>query len=326
MVSSEEESALAVTHIIGVPSARQTDVFADGQVQVVELEIPFGLERPGIGVPLRDAALPHDSRVVAIIRGDRHILPRGAESIEPGDRVVVMGSPAAVRAWSAIVTLEPGRRVHDVVVLGAGRAGTAVARLLLAQSINVRLVEADRDRARFVADLLPGARVLHAIGWEPEFLENERIQHAGAIVLAMRDDAKNLFAGVLLKRRGVQLALAIAHEATALEAYESAGIDAAVDPRRLTAEEIVRFAHDPRTRQVALFEGDRYEVLDTVVRPESELVGKPFSLLPMTGVVIGAIVRDGRAFFPHGNDQLVPNDRVILYTETKRATKVEEAL
>jgi trk system potassium uptake protein TrkA len=168
--------------------------------------------------------------------------------------------------------------------------------------------------------------VLHAIGWEPEFLENERIQHAGAIVLAMRDDAKNLFAGVLLKRRGVQLALAIAHEATALEAYESAGIDAAVDPRRLTAEEIVRFAHDPRTRQVALFEGDRYEVLDTVVRPESELVGKPFSLLPMTGVVIGAIVRDGRAFFPHGNDQLVPNDRVILYTETKRATKVEEAL
>ena len=75
-----------------------------------------------------------------------------------------------------------------------------------------------------------------------------------------------------------------------------------------------------------MFEDDRYEVLDIVVRPDSTLVGKPFRELPMTGVVIGAIVRDGKAVFPHGDDELQPGDRVILFTESKRAKEVENTL
>ncbi|MGZ8716643.1 MAG: Trk system potassium transporter TrkA [Gaiellaceae bacterium] len=325
MVSSEEESAIAVSQIVGVPSARQTDVFADGQVQIAELDVQT--ERPGVtGVPLRDASLPSESRVVAIIRGDRQILPRGAETIEPGDRIVVMGSPRAVSEWTTLVCRSAGERVKNVVVFGAGRTGTAVARLLLAQGIDVRLVEADGERARIVADELPRARVLNAVGTEPEFLERERIDRADAAVLAERDDAENLYAAVLLKSRGTRLTIAIAREPASLAVFEQAGVDAAVDPRRLTAEEMVRFAHDPRTRQVAMFEGDRYEVLDVVVRPESKLVSKPFRELPMTGVVIGAIVREGKAVFPHGDDELRPGDRVILFTDSRRATEVENML
>ena len=39
MVSSELETAHAITQIIGIPAARQTDVFADGLVQVVEFDV-----------------------------------------------------------------------------------------------------------------------------------------------------------------------------------------------------------------------------------------------------------------------------------------------
>jgi trk system potassium uptake protein TrkA len=325
MVSSEEECALAVSQIVGVPAARQTDVFADGRVQIVELDVQTERHRV-TGVPLRDASLPADSRVVGIIRGDRQILPRGAETIEPGDRIVAVGSPQAVREWSGLVCRLAAERVKNVVVFGAGRTGTAIARLLLAQGIDVRLVESDRERARMVADELPHARVLNAVGTEPEFLERERIDRADAAVLAERDDAENLYAAVLLKSRGTRLTIAIAREPGSLAVFEQAGVDAAVDPRRLTAEEIVRFAHDPRTRQVAMFEGDRYEVLDVVVRPESKLVSKAFRELPMTGVVIGAIVRDGKVVFPHGDDELRPGDRVILFTESRRATEVENML
>jgi trk system potassium uptake protein TrkA len=66
--------------------------------------------------------------------------------------------------------------------------------------------------------------------------------------------------------------------------------------------------------------------LDVVVRPQSELVEKPFRELPMTGVVIGAIVREGKALFPHGTDQLRAGDRVILFTESRRAAEVESTL
>ena len=40
MVSSELETANAISSLIGIPAARQTDVFADGKVQIVEFDVP----------------------------------------------------------------------------------------------------------------------------------------------------------------------------------------------------------------------------------------------------------------------------------------------
>jgi trk system potassium uptake protein TrkA len=108
--------------------------------------------------------------------------------------------------------------------------------------------------------------------------------------------------------------------------FEAGGIDVAIDPRSLTAEEIVRWAHDPRTQQVAMLEGDRYEILDITCRRESALVGRRFRDLPKTGAMVGAVVRDGKAIFPHGDDVLQAGDRAIVFTESARVQEVEQAL
>ena len=95
---------------------------------------------------------------------------------------------------------------------------------------------------------------------------------------------------------------------------------------RVTAEEIVRFAHDPRTQQVTMLEGDRYEVLDITTKPTSEYVGLRFRDMPIRGALIGAIVRDGRAVFPRSDEVLQAGDRVIVFTETARVAEVERVL
>ena len=326
IVSSELETAHAVSRTIGVPAARQTDVFADGQVQIVEFDVEEGADRPDvIGLPLREATMPANSKVAAIIRGESVVPPRGTEAIQPGDRIVIIGSPAAALQWSEILAPR-GQRVRDVVVFGGGPEGTAITELLLNQGISVRLVEPHRDRAVELSEKLHGVRVYHATGLEPDFLERERIGRAHAAVFAMRDDAKNLYAATLARLHGVPFTITVVHEAVSTQIFEQAGIDVAINPRLVTAEEIVRFAHDPRTRQVAMLEGDRYEILDITVRPESRLVRTPFRELPMTGSVIGAIVRDGEAIFPRGDSMLEPNDRVIVFTESSRVAEVERAL
>jgi trk system potassium uptake protein TrkA len=324
-VSSELETAYAIAQTVGVPAARQTDIFADGQVQVVEFEIGDTPARGLVGMALRDADLPADSRVVAIVREDTTLIPRGDASILSGDRIVVIGSPTAAREWSR--RLAPGeRRVQDVVVFGGGRVGTAIAGTLCAQGIGVRLVEPDAARARLVAEQLPTVRVYAATGDDPEFLERERIGSAHAAVFAMREDAKNLFAATLARLHGVSLTIAVVHELVAREVYEAAGVDVTVNPRQVTAEEIVRFAHDPRTRQVAMLEGDRFEVLDITTSPSSEYVGLRFSDMPIRGAIIGAIVRDGRAVFPRSDEVLQAGDRVIVFTESTRVPDVERVL
>jgi trk system potassium uptake protein TrkA len=325
IVSSEVETAYAISRTIGVPAARQTDVFAEGQVQMAEFDVPESADQSLLGTTLRDARLPPDSRVAAIIRGDKVVIPRGDESIRPGDRIVVIGSPQAAQAWGELIAPGTGK-VRDVVIFGAGRAGTAVARLLLEQGIGVRLIEASRERSRAVAAELPGARVYNATGFDPDFLERERIADAQVAVFAMRDDLKNHFAATLAKVHGARFTVAIVHEAASAEVFEHAGVDVTVNPRQITAEEIVRFAHDPRTQQVVMLEGDRFEVLDITTKPGSEYVGLSFKEMPIRGAVIGAIVRDGTAVFPRSDDVLRTGDRVIVFTESQRVPEVEKAL
>ena len=331
VVSSEREAALAVSQTIGVPAARQTDLFADGQVQIVEFDVPqpaaAGDEafESVVGRPLREAVLPADSKVVSIIRGEEIAFPRGYETIRPGDRIVVIGSPAAAKKWSRLLT--PSRRtVNDVVIFGAGRIGLATARVLVQQGLRVRLVESNRERAQVVSELLPQARVFNTTGTDPEFLEREHIGRSEAAVFAMRDDAKNYYAATLAKLHGVQFTLAIVHDTVSIQVFERAGVDVAINPRLLTAEEIVRFARDPRTQQVVMLDQDRFEILDITVRPESKLAGKRFRELPMTGSLIGAVVRDGQALFPHGDDVLEPGDRAIIFTPSSRVHEVERTL
>jgi trk system potassium uptake protein TrkA len=333
MVSSELETARAVSQTIGVPAAKQTDVFADGQVQIVEFDVPAAgsgqtttdaYDRV-VSLPLKEATIPADSKVASIIRADRMLVPRGDESILPGDRIIVIGSPDAAREWSRIMA--PGDQLlDDVVVFGAGATGVEIARVLLDQRIRVRLVESNDERAREVAEELPAARVYCATGIDVDFLERERIGQASAGVFAMREDFKNLYAAMLARVHGIGFTIGIVHEPVSVEVFERAGIDVAVDPRSITAEEIVRFAHDPRIRQLAMLEGDRFEILDITVRETSKLVRTPFKSLPMTGSLIGAIVRDGTAIFPHGGDQLEPGDRAIIFTESRRVAEVEKAL
>jgi trk system potassium uptake protein TrkA len=142
----------------------------------------------------------------------------------------------------------------------------------------------------------------------------------------MNDDPKSLFGAVLAKSHGVRLTIALAHEPVSVGVFERGGVDVAINPRQVTAEEMVRFAHDPRIRQIAMLEGDRFEILDLTVRPDSELANRPFSELPMTGSVIGALIRDDEAIFPHRSEVLRPGDRVIIFVESRRASFVEKVL
>jgi trk system potassium uptake protein TrkA len=326
VVSSELETANAIARIVGIPAARQTDVFAEGQVLMVEFDVPKGAAAgQTIGRQLKDAEIPADSKVASIIRGNRMIVPRGDESIEPGDRVIVIGSPDAARAWSRIFA-QGRERVADVVLFGAGDTGVQIAQVLIAEETAVRIVEASGERARDVAELLPAARVFHASGMDVEFLERERIGTAEAAIFAMPSDERNLYAATLAKLHGVSFTVAVVVDPASVPVLEQAGVDVVVNPRLVTAEEIVRFAHDPRIRQMAMLEGDRFEILDITVRGDSELLGKPFRELPMTGSLIGAIVRGGRAIFPHGDDMLQAGDRAIIFAEAARVGQVERAL
>ena len=154
-----------------------------------------------IGRNLRSAEMPASSKVAAIIRGDRMVVPRGDEQVLPGDRVIVIASPASAQAWARMCGRKE-ERVDDVVIFGAGQMGTTIATVLLERGIRLRVVDADRDRVRSIAERLPQVRAFHAHAFDPEFLDHERIGRASAAIFCLNDDARNLYGAILAKRHG----------------------------------------------------------------------------------------------------------------------------
>ena len=100
----------------------------------------------------------------------------------------------------------------------------------------------------------------------------------------------------------------------------------ALNERQVTAEEIVRFTHDPRTRAFAMLENDRVKVLELEVRPGSALLSQPFA-----GSAPGG--RDRRRHrpwragrLPRGDDSLQAGDRAILVADARSVRRLEAAL
>lgn len=326
MVSSELETANAILRVIGLPGTAQVDDIAEGRLQLVEFEVPRDAAADGIiGHTLATAAIPADSRVMAIVRGEKRLLPRPEETIEPGDWVVVLALPSVARRWSRLLAPE-GLAITDVVLLGAGRVGTAVARVMLERGVRVRMIEAHAEQARRVAEQLPDAEVYHAHGLDSEFFAGDLIGRATAAVFSMGDDPKNLYAAILARARGVPLTVAVMRDPISEEIFELGGVNVAVNPRMETAALMTRYAHDPRIHQIVMLDDDRFEVLDLTMRHDSPMVGRRISEPPEAGVVFGALIRDGEILFADDDAVLQPDDRVIVMVDSERAAVVERAL
>ena len=87
----------------------------------------------------------------------------------------------------------------------------------------MRIIEPDPQRAKLTAAQLPSVRVYQATGFDPEFLDRERIGQSRAAVFVMQDDAKNHYAATLAKLHGVSFTIAIVHQAASTRCSSARG-------------------------------------------------------------------------------------------------------
>jgi trk system potassium uptake protein TrkA len=326
MVCTDLLAAETITGVIGLPTAQDVDTFADGVVQMAEFELPQ--ESPVVGQTVQEADRFDSLTFAAIFRDDGIIIPGGDTTLRVGDDVVVIGSPDSVRSFSTAIA--PDRSgPSDIVVVGGSEIGYQATRLLETRGFAPRLIERDEDRARWLAENLPGTTVMQTDATDREFLERENVGGADVLIAALESDQQNLLAGLLAERLGTERTVAVVDSMEFADLFEAVGIDVAVSPREATAEEITRFTRDRRAENVSLIEGHRAEVMEFEVDAEGTAVGCTIRELAgelPAGVVVGAITRNGQLITPRGDTVIEIGDHVVVFADADAVEAVAAAL
>ena len=328
MVCTDLHTAEAIVRLIGLPTAKDVDPFAGGRVQMAEFEVPANSQLTAKTV--QEADQYDGLTFAAILRNGDAVIPSGQDVIQAGDRVVVIGEPAAVRLFAAVVTPEAEEQeTDDVVIVGGSSIGYQVARLLEERDISPRLFEADSERARELAEQLPKTTVMEHDATDLEFLEREHVADADIMVTTLDSDEKTLMASLIGKRVGVERTIAVVDAAQYVDVFEAVGVDVAVNPREVTAEEITRFTRERRAENVAILESGAAEVIELEIESESVLAGRPIREsvqdLP-AGVVVGAITRNGEFVVPRGGTEVETGDHVVLFVREESLEDVLDIL
>ena len=328
MVCTNLLAAESIVRVIGLPAARDVDPFADGRVQMAEFEIDEG--SPVADQTVREADRFDSLTFAAILRNGSVEIPSGETVINPGDRVVVIGSPKSVQSFArSVAPSESVGTAEEVVVVGGSEIGYQVARLLEEQEFTPRVVERDGVRARELAEALPDSFVMESDATDMGFLERQHVGDADVLVAALDSDEKNLLVSLLAKRLGVERTVAVIDTTEYVELFEAVGVDVGVSPREVVAEEITRFTREGGAENVALIESDKAEVLEIEVDGDSVLSGRAIResvpALP-TGVVIGAITRGGEFIHPRGDTVIEPGDHVVVFVDAKVVDQVTASL
>jgi trk system potassium uptake protein TrkA len=318
MVCTDLETAENVVNIIGLPSAIDVDTFANGLVEMAVFDITEN--SPIAGQTVVDADRFDSLTFAALYRGDDIVLPQGDTVVRSDDRAVVIGSPQSIQEFAQrIAPSKTPDEAEDIVIVGGSKIGYHTARLLERRDFSPKLIERDPDRARELAEQLPGTIVMQQDATDTDFLERENVDDADILVSALESDERNMLVSLLAKRIGTERVISLVEQTDYVELFEEIGVDVAINPRTVTAEQITRFTYQEVALNVSVIENDQAEVLELEVSPDSELVGQAIENIDdslETNLVFGAVTRGREHIIPRGETVLRAGDHIIVFVET----------
>jgi trk system potassium uptake protein TrkA len=327
IISPEIEVARAAMRRLEIPGAFDAIPLSDSLITLIGVRC--GPECPVINTPLRHltALFPdlHIS-VVGILRNDRKIVPTPDDQMLPGDEVYFVAETAHLaRALAAFGHEE--KEARRLIIVGGGNIGLYLAQMLedRQRGMEVKLIEIDRRRAAYVAQMLPKTLIIHGDALDVDILAEANVKATETIVAVSNDDEVNILSSLLAKRFGCERSVTLINKTTYAPLIGTLGIDAVISPRAITVSTILQHVRRGRVRSVHSLSDGFGEIIEADAMETSTLVGPPLreAKLP-DGVIVGALVRDGEVIIPRGDTVVRPHDRVVIFAAAGAVKKVEK--
>ncbi|MBT6884068.1 MAG: Trk system potassium transporter TrkA [Rhodospirillaceae bacterium] len=327
IISPEIEVARAVTRRLQVPGAFEMIPLVEDKVKLIGVRCDD--DCPLVNTPLRQLTqlFPDLSIVIiGLMRDGQPIVPTSEDQMLPGDEVYfVVDSEQVGRAMAAFGHEETEAR--RLLIFGGGNIGFFLAQEIEREHhwVRTKIIESDRERAESIAGKLEKTMVIQGNVLDSEILEEAGVATTETVVAVTNDDETNILASLLAKRYGCQRAITLINKGTYENLINSLEIDVTVSPRNITVSTILQHIRRGRIHSVHTLREGFGELIEAEALETSELVGRPLKEVNLpSGVLLGAIVRDGQMICPGGSTVVEPHDRIVLFAAAEVIRKVEK--
>jgi len=325
IISPEGVIVEELLNVLEIPGSSDVATFADGKVLLITFVV--GEDAPLAGkrlMDLREAASMAAFLVVALIRNEQTIIPKGDDTIEAGDHIAVMVNADTLPLFLPLIQrrVQPAKRV---IISGADLVGLRLARELEKRIDKVVLVERDAQKAEEAARALPETLVLHGEATEPELLREADAERCDFFMALSRDDDYNLLSSLMARRQKVARVACLSISPSYVPVLTSIGLDVVVNPRLVTVGEILRYVRQGPVHTVTRLKESEAEVLEMEVVNKSRAISRPLKELAFpAGAILSAVMRDGEMHIPGGDFQLIAGDVVIVFALPHAIPKIEK--
>ena len=328
IIGPEQLVTEAIQRLIANPGALQVLDFAEGRVQLVAVRAYHG--GPIVGQELREIRqhMPKvDTRVAAIFRQDRPIIPEGTTVVEADDEVFFIAAKDNIRAVMSELR-KVDKPYKRVMIAGGGNIGATLAQNIEGQ-YQVKLIEISYSRCRVLSERLKHTIVLNGSAAEPQLLNSENIEATDVFCALTNNDESNIMMSMLAKRMGAKKVITLITNPAYADLVGDE-IDIAISPQQITIGSLLTHVRRGDISNVHSLRRGAAEAIEVTAHGDdraSKVVGRPLDEIALPeGVTIGAIVRGEEVLIAHGHIVVESNDHVILFLVDRSKIKAVEKL
>lgn len=329
LISPEHQVMQYIKRLILNPDALQVVNFANGRVQLVVVRAFYGGPLVGHMLGEMKKHMPNiDTKIVAIYRRGKSILPEEETIIEPDDEVFFLATPENIHAVMSELR-ELDKPYKRVIIAGGGNIGFKLANAL-EDDYQVKIIEHNKIRIEYLANQLDNTVVLEGDAADKELLMDENIYNTDVFCAVTNRDEANIMSAILAKRLGARKVMALINRSAYVDVIEGGEIDIAISPQLATIGSLLTHVRRGDVVNVHSLRRGAAEAIEAIAHGDSRssaVVGRMIKDISLPyGTTIGAIVRQDQVIIAHDECVIEAEDHIILFMVDKKKIHLVEKL
>jgi len=333
IISPELEIAKSLQRKLEAPGALDNVPFADNKIRL--LEILINQECSLKNIKLNELTKKHpklNANIIGVIRDDKFIVLKKNDVMLKNDKAYVIIDASQMK--DTLIIFGHNEKISNkILIIGGGNIGFNLAKNLeeTFESVRVKIIEKDKQRAEYLASELNNTIIINGNGLDEEVLSEANLDEVETVLALTNDDEDNLMVSVLVEKftkdqnnLDNKRTMALINKSNYSILQSSLKIDDLIDPRMNTVSSILKHIHKGTIENAYSILNGEYEIIEAEIIETSELINKELknSNLP-DEIRIGAIVRGEKVIIPRSNFVFKKEDIVVLLAKKDFLNVVE---